>query len=79
MNNRKFFFGILIGAAVFVYLIGAFLIASFNIALWKDEQRFFAVVIYLFLVWGSLKALAEPTKNEESKQKKLETDYNSQN
>ena len=78
MNNRKFFFGILIGAAVFIYLIGAFLIASFNIALWKDGHRFFAVVVYLFLVWGSLKALAEPTKKEESKQRELETDYNSQ-
>lgn len=76
MNNRKLFFGILIGAAVFVYLIGAFLIASFNIALWKDGHRFFAVVVYLFLVWSSLKALAEPTKNEESKQRELETDYN---
>ncbi|KAB7725508.1 hypothetical protein F5984_26070 [Rudanella paleaurantiibacter] len=77
MSNRKFFFGILIGAAVFVYLIGAFLIASFNIAMWKDGHRFFAVVIYLFLVWSSLKALAEPTKKEEPKQRELEADPNS--
>jgi len=78
MNNRKFFFGVLIGAAVFVYLIGAFLIASFDIALWKDGHRFFAVVVYLFLVWISLKALADPAKNEEPKQQLFETDHNSQ-
>lgn len=76
MSNRKFFFAILIGAAVFVYLIGSFLIASFNITLWKDGHRFFAVVVYLFLVWSSLKALAEPTKNEPSQQKELEVGQN---
>jgi len=77
MNNRRLFFGILIGTAVFVYLIGSFLIASFNIALWEDGHRFFAVVIYLFLVWAGLKALVEPAKEGEPKQKKeLETNHN---
>jgi hypothetical protein len=74
--NKKIFFSILIGTAVFVYLIGAFLIASLNIALWKDGHRFFAVVVYLFLVWIALKVLAEPTNSEESKQIVLETDHN---
>lgn len=62
MKNRKFFFSVLIGTAVFVYLIFSFLIASFNINLWEDSHRFFAVVIYLFFTISILSPSKEPTK-----------------
>lgn len=54
MKNRAFFFGILFGTALFVYLISSFLIATFNITLWENYHRFFAVLAYLFLVTAAL-------------------------
>lgn len=68
MDNRKFFFGILVGTAIFVYLIGSFLIATFDITMWKDGDRFLVVVFYLILVGSAFTALTEPDK---SKQKDL--------
>lgn len=68
MENRKLLLRVFAGSAVFVYLIGSFLIASFNIALWQDSHRFFAVVIYLLIVWGAIKALAGPTQQSDSEQ-----------
>lgn len=67
MSNLKLFIGFLMGAAVFIYLVSSFLIASFNIALWHDGHRFFAVVIYLILVWALVQAFAEPTERPQSK------------
>ncbi|GAB2590585.1 hypothetical protein [Spirosoma areae] len=69
MNKRQFLFSLVIGSAVFVYLISSFLVATFNIALWKDEQRFFTVVVYLLIVGSFLKALAEPERQERSEPK----------
>jgi uncharacterized membrane protein len=54
MRNRTFFFGTLFGTALFVYLISSFLIATFNITLWENYHRFFAVVAYFFLVTTAL-------------------------
>jgi hypothetical protein len=65
MSNLKLFIKFLVGAAVFIYLVSSFLIASFNIALWHDGHRFLSVVIYLMLVWSLLRAFAEPTKRPE--------------
>lgn len=50
MKNRTFFFGTLFGTALFIYLISSFLIATFDITLWENYHRFFAVVAYWFLV-----------------------------
>ncbi|GAA4464918.1 hypothetical protein GCM10023189_44840 [Nibrella saemangeumensis] len=71
MDNRKFFFGVLIGTAIFVYLIGSFLIATFDITMWKDGDRFLIVVFYLILVSSALKALTEQSKPDKSRQKDL--------
>lgn len=67
MRNRRFFFGTLIGSAFFIYLLGSFLLASFDIGLWMPIHRFVAVAVYLFLVFSFLRALApedEPSKKE---------------
>ena len=75
MNNRRFFLGVLVCAAAFIYLVGVFLTATFNIGLWSPGQRLFAVIVYLFIVWGAVQALVEPSKNSGSKQKeKVETE-----
>lgn len=72
MNDRKFFLSVLVGSALFVYLIGSFLVASFDITVWKDAQRNFAVLVYLFFVWGAIKAVTQPEKNQSSTKKQEE-------
>ena len=76
MDNLKAFLGFLVGTAVFVYLIGSFLIASFDISVWKDGDRFITVVIYLLLVWASIKAFTESQKpKSKSKKEEAQTEH----
>jgi len=62
MKKQRFLLSILVGSAAFIYLIGAFLIATFNIALWSAGQRIFAVFVYLFIAGSALKSITEPDK-----------------
>ncbi len=57
MRNRTFFFGVLLGTALFVYLVSSFLIATLDVTLWENYHRFFAVVAY----WLLLKELLDRT------------------
>ena len=55
---------------------GSFLIASFDISVWKDGDRFITVVIYLLLVWASIKAFTESQKpKSKSKKEEAQTEH----
>lgn len=68
MKKQRFLLSILVGSAAFVYLIGAFLIATFNITLWSAGQRTFAIFIYLFIAGGALKSITESLSGSNPRQ-----------
>lgn len=70
MKKQQFLLSILVGAAAFIYLVGAFLTATFNIALWSAGQRLFAVLVYLFIAGGTFNSLTVPSENSNSKPEK---------
>lgn len=54
---------------VFVYLVGVFLISTFDINLWYDGQRFTAVVVYIYILVNLARGLygdSDKKKNQNS-------------
>jgi len=75
MDNRlAIFLGLMIAIGLFVYLVASFLVATFNITLWYDYYRFFAVVAYFVLLGAFFNALSSSlnTENSISKREKEE-------
>lgn len=68
--------GILIGSAVFVYLVTSFLVATLDIRYWYDHQRFFAVVAYFLLVSSLLGGSRKDEGSSPKKQNKSVADSN---
>lgn len=71
MKKQQFLLSILVGAAAFIYLVGAFLTATFNITLWSAGQRLFAVLVYLFIAGGALNSLIVPSKGPNFEQEEI--------
>lgn len=64
---------VLILPGVFVYLLGAFLMSTFDVNLWYDGQRFCAVVAYLYILSSVPEAYY---KSERKKEKETQPKVN---